>query len=209
MNDDDRIAYLGGDERPVPAEDQADLDELRAMLGDPALWADPPPELEDRVAAAIDVERVATSRRATTRHSLRWRIIGVAAAHVIAVGAAVALTRRDTGGEHFALALGAPPGAAATTGRADFTRTNSGWRVELHAPDLPRLDGGHFYEAWMRNGAGTLVPIGTFNEGNDVVLWSGVSPHEYSTLTVTEEEADGDQASSGRRVLSGTLAFGD
>ena len=82
-------------------------------------------------------------------------------------------------------------------------------RVKLDAPDLPRLDGGRFYEAWMRNDTGMLVPIGTFNEGDDVVLWSGVSPHEYSTLTVTQEEADGDQTSSGRRVLSGTLTFGN
>ena len=50
-----------------------------------------------------------------------------------------------------------------------------------------------------------LVPIGTFNEPDDVVLWAGVSPRRFSTLTVTEEQADGDQASSGRRVLVGTI----
>ena len=208
MNDDERIAYLAGDDRRIPAEDVPGLDELRAMLGDPTLWADPPADLEDLVAAAIATERVGVSKPAG-RHSLTWRIIGVAAALVIAVGAAVALTRKDAGGEHFALALEAPTGTGVATGQADFLRTTSGWRVKLDAPGLPRLDSGRFYEAWMRNEAGTLVPIGTFNEGNDVVLWAGVSPHEYSTLTVTEEEADGNQASSGRRVLGGTLTFGD
>ena len=49
------------------------------------------------------------------------------------------------------------------------------------------------------------MPIGTFNEGEDVVLWAGVSPLEFTTLTVTRERADGDQESSGDRVLIGTL----
>ena len=37
------------------------------------------------------------------------------------------------------------------------------------------------------------------------MLWAGCHPVEFSTFTVTEEEADGDQASSGRRVLVGTI----
>ena len=45
------------------------------------------------------------------------------------------------------------------------------------------------------------MPIGTFNEGTDVTLWAGVSPHDFRTLTVTQEQADGNQASSGQRVL--------
>jgi hypothetical protein len=50
-----------------------------------------------------------------------------------------------------------------------------------------------------------LVPIGTFNEGEDVTLWAGVSPEEFSTITVTRERADNDQESSGERVLVGTV----
>ena len=48
-----------------------------------------------------------------------------------------------------------------------------------------------------------LVPIGTFNEGRKVTLWAGVSPKDFPTLTVTRERADGDQASSGEKVLVG------
>ena len=208
MNDDDRIAYLTGDDRLVEPEDRVELDELRAMLADPSLWAEPSAELEDRVVAAIGAERTAPSRPlAARRRPLMWRVAGVAAALVIAVGIAVAVTRRHTGDEHFTLALAAPTGAGAADGRADFLRTDSGWRIKLDASGLPRLDGGRFYEAWLRNADGTLVPIGTFNEAKAVVLWAGVSPHDYPTLTVTQEEADGDQASSGKRVLAGTLAF--
>jgi hypothetical protein len=38
-----------------------------------------------------------------------------------------------------------------------------------------------------------------------VTLWAGVSPVDFSSLTVTRERADGDQASSGDRVLVGTI----
>ena len=50
-----------------------------------------------------------------------------------------------------------------------------------------------------------LVPIGTFNEGRKVTLWAGVSPKDFTTLTVTREQADGDQTSSGEKVLVGTV----
>ena len=69
---------------------------------------------------------------------------------------------------------------------------------------LPRLDRGRFYQAWLRNGAGVLVPIGSFNEGENVTLWAGVSPETFRTLTVTREQANGEQASSGQKVLVGT-----
>ena len=52
-------------------------------------------------------------------------------------------------------------------------RPCSGWRIELDATGLPRLDNGRFYQAWLRNAAGVLVPIGTFNEGQNVTLWAG------------------------------------
>ena len=53
--------------------------------------------------------------------------------------------------------------------------------------------------------AGALVPIGSFNEGQKVTLWAGVSPRDFPTLTITQEQADGDQASSGQRVLVGQI----
>ena len=74
----------------------------------------------------------------------------------------------------------------------------------MNATGLPRLDNGQFYQGWLRNADGVLVPIGTFNEGTDVVLWAGVSPETFSTFTITRESADGDQNSSGQRVLVGT-----
>jgi hypothetical protein len=89
-----------------------------------------------------------------------------------------------------------------------MTKTDSGWRIELDATGLPRLDGGRFYEAWLRDASGQLVPIGTFNEGRNVMLWAGVSPKNFPTLTVTREQDDGDQSSSGEKVLVGTVSTG-
>ncbi|MGZ4701139.1 MAG: anti-sigma factor [Ilumatobacteraceae bacterium] len=205
-------------------DDQVEFDELRDLLDNPALWADPPADLESRVVAAIAAERDArpssldsTSRPVPAalrvpprRRSRRLLVaaVGLAAAIAIAVGVAVSIAGRSGGGEHFAFALSSPTGVGTVEGHVKFTRTTSGWRIQLDAAGLPRLDNGRFYEAWMRNDAGTLVPIGTFNESRNVVLWSGVSPRDYPTLTVTEEKADGNQATSGQRVLTGMLTIG-
>ena len=42
-----------------------------------------------------------------------------------------------------------------------------------------------------------------------MVLWAGVSPVVFPTLTVTREAADNVQDSSGDRVLVGTLTPAD
>jgi hypothetical protein len=86
-----------------------------------------------------------------------------------------------------------------------MTQTTAGWKVVLHATGLVRLDNGRFYQAWLTNGAGVLVPIGTFNQGPAVTLWSGVYPQDFPMLTVTEQTANGNPASSGKRVLVGTV----
>lgn len=97
---------------------------------------------------------------------------------------------------------------AGRRGEATLTKTGSGWRIELDATGLPRLARGRFYEAWLRNTAGVFVPIGTFNEGRNVRLWAGVSSKVFATLTVARGQADGDQASSGEKVLVGTVSTG-
>jgi hypothetical protein len=185
------------------------------------------PELGERLAeqrralslvrdAADEVEapaglraRIAADRR--SRRSPRTLVLAGSAATVVALAVAVVLTTTLSGpsyAERFNAALAGTTLAAGAQGEATLTKTTSGWRIELHATGLPRLDGGRFYEAWLRNAAGTLVPIGTFNEGENVTLWAGVSPKTFTTLTVTREQADGDQASSGQKVLVGTVDTG-
>jgi hypothetical protein len=165
-------------------------------------------------SAAAEVEAPAAlrarvdSRRQTRRLPTPGRLVVIGAATVavaLAVGIGVGVFRSGTSGESFHSALAATELAPDAKGEATLTKTSSGWRIELDATGLPRLEGGRFYEAWMRNAAGVLVPVGTFNEGRKVTLWAGVSPKNFTTLTVTREEADGDQASSGEKVLVGAV----
>jgi hypothetical protein len=115
----------------------------------------------------------------------------------------------DISPERFRATLGPTTLLPDADGEAMLTKTSSGWRIELDATGLPRLENGRFYQAWLRDTAGVVVPIGTFNEGREVTLWAGVSPEDFTTLTVTRELADGDQASSGETVLVGTVDTGD
>jgi Anti-sigma-K factor rskA len=212
--DDDRIAYLAGEGGSLSdPERRADLDELRALLADPSVWAEPGPELEDRLVASIGEEATRTSGLGTqiqqvpSRRRRRRLLIaagGVAAAVVAAVALTIGLRSNGPTPLHFQAALAGTSLAPGASGDASLTKTNAGWRVVLRATGLPRLDNGQFYQAWLKNQAGTLVPIGTFNQGPTVMLWSGVSPQSFPTITVTEQMA-GNPASSGRRVLVGTV----
>ena len=149
--------------------------------------------------------RVEAQRRDRRARAPRLALVGTAAVAVLAVGVSLAVVRSGASGEQFHAALTATALAPGAEGEATLTKTSSGWRIELDAQGLPRLADGRFYEAWLRNSAGALVPVGTFNEGRNVTLWAGVSPKDFTTLTVTREQADGDQASSGRKVLVGMV----
>jgi hypothetical protein len=112
----------------------------------------------------------------------------------------------DSDSEQFALA--ATKLAPGAKGTAKVTPEESGLRIELNATGLPRRDNGDFYQAWLRNDDGQSIPIGTFHDGNGVVLWAGVSLKDYPELTITQEKADNDQASSGDKVLGGSASSG-
>ncbi len=160
-------------------------------------------EVEAPAALRARVEAQQRGRR--VRAPRRLVLIGATAtAAVVAVAIGLGVFRADTDGEQFHAALAPTDLVPAASGEATLTKTSSGWRIELDATGLPRLEGGRFYEAWLRNPEGVLVPIGTFNESQQVTLWAGVSPKEFPTLTVTRELADGDQGSSGEKVLVGT-----
>ena len=132
-------------------------------------------------------------------------VVGVAAAALIALAVSFSLRGNGSSAQQFSMALKGTELAPGAQGGATLTKTDSGWRIEVDATGLPRLDGGRFYQAWLRNADGVLVPIGSFNEGEKVTLWAGVSPTDFPTLTITQEAADGDQASSGQKVLVGDV----
>jgi len=222
MNDDERIAYLAGQsDTPADPDERAQLDKLRGVLSDPAVWAEPPPDLQERIVGAIadadempseTVQEVERRGSPADRDSVVWlrtrriryAILGAAAAALLAIGLAVGLSNEGSQPVEYAASLRGTDLAPDASGEATLTQTEGGWRIHLQAEGLPRRDNGAYYEAWLKNDAGILVPIGTFNQPDDVTLWAGVPPSSYPTLTVTRQLADGNQDSSGQVVLEGT-----
>ena len=186
------------DEPELTPEELAEIERVSGVLADPSVWLEPPVDLQERVVAAIAEERDRGGRR-----WVRYAVGGVAAAALLAIGVTVGIQASQDHPVEFAAAMSGTDLAPQATGEVTLTKTLSGWRITLHATGLPRRADGEFYEAWLKNDAGVLVPIGTFNDGHEVTLWSGVGPADFGTLTITREVADGNQASSGEVVLLG------
>jgi hypothetical protein len=194
-------------DRPTNEERGALLAEelLADLLADESTWAEPRAGLEDSVVEAVldGTRRWAAPRR---RRFLLSAVAAAAAAAIVVGG--VVEAGRETSAD-FEAQLDATvlaPGAHAT---ADITRTNAGFRIVLDARGLPTLDAGNYYQAWLKDERGTLVPIGTFSSSDGrVTLWSGVSPKNFPALSVTIESTDNHQTSSGHRVLTGRVHAG-
>ena len=195
-------------------QEAAELALLAGVLADSSTWAEPSAGLEDAVVRAVaDAERTTTTsptpiaRSEARRRRRRVLASALTAAAAIAaiVVATVLVTRSGTSPNYEAQlrATGSAPGAHAS---ADITRNDAGFRITIDANGLPALQAGEYYQAWVKNAAGTLVPIGTFSSSDGrITLWSGVSPKDFPTLTVTIEATDNEQTSSGRRVLVGEV----
>ena len=218
--DDDRISYLSGE--PVDAltpQDRAELDELRTLLESPATWAEPDAGLEDLVVSAIaaEAQRAPAADPAPPKPKkvpiwTRWRsrrpalAFGGLATAAAAIAVALVIAIGSGGGTQplqFAMVVSGTSLAPDAHGNATLTKTESGWRIELSATGLPHLANGRYYQAWLKNPAGILVPVGTFNDAEHVTLWSGAPVTQFRAFSVTEQLANGNPVSSGRRVLVG------
>jgi anti-sigma factor RsiW len=187
---------------PELADQLAEQQRAIALVRNAAAAVEAPASLRARVEA-----RQASGQRQPSARRLRLVVPATATALAAAV-VVIAVIGSGNTAQQFHAALGATALVPAAQGNATLTKTTSGWRIAVDASGLPRLDSGRFYEAWLKNRAGVLVPIGTFNEGEDVTLWAGVSPKDFTTLTITRERADGDQTSSGQKVLVGPVETG-
>jgi hypothetical protein len=199
----ERQAELGAriEASPVLAERLSEQERAVALLRGAGEEVEAPSGLRARVEAQRSARNV--------RRPRRLAVGGLAAAAAaVALVAAVVIVGSGSQGTRFKAALGPTALVPGAHGEATLTKTSSGWRIHLDASGLPRLSGERFYEAWLRSSDGVLVPIGTFNEGPNVTLWAGVSPASYRVLTVTRERADGNQASSGQKVLAGPVRTG-
>jgi hypothetical protein len=186
---------------------------LASLLADPSTWAEPNADLEDAVVRAVMSAapiRATPTLAKSREHASRFRptrlvASAAAAAVVLAVGFS-ALTGLGGGSTDFSGQLRATALAPGAHASAKITHNNAGFRISLDAHGLPALEKGQYYEAWLKNNAGELVAIGTFSSSDGrVTLWSGVSPRDFPTLSVTIERVDADDNSSGVKVLVGPL----
>ena len=201
---------IGGDgAEPLGADEAAEVSLLADLLADPSTWAEPRPELEDAVLEAVlaadeEPENVAPIGRRAGRSG--WWPAAVAAAAAIVIVLGVVVVTRGGSSPDFESQLAATELAPQAGGSVDITQNAGGFQVTLDARGLPPLGAGEYYQAWLKDADGTLVAIGSFSSSDDIVtLWSGVSPADFPTMTVTIEAADGEQASSGRVVLAGPV----
>jgi hypothetical protein len=204
---DERAEYLesGSGEPPV---DHERLREMRGLLSDEATWAEPPPEVGDRVIAAIRDESAEHQRDRGRSHRLRWVSAGlVATAAVVAL--VIGLVGLFDSGDETVVALEGTDLQTGATGQAVIGAADSGWWIRLDVEGLPAAPDGSYYEGWVWSDDGDGVSIGTFHlrDGDaPVTLWSGVDPADYPAIWVTLEDEDGDAAASDRIVLVGTSA---
>ncbi|HUA70173.1 MAG TPA: anti-sigma factor [Solirubrobacteraceae bacterium] len=222
-SDDDRIAYLSGEAvGSLSPQERAELDEVRGLLATPATWEEPDAALEDRIVSAIADEArrtrpaetqpvAAATPPAERRRGFRWPfrrpalVLGglATAAAAIVVAIVLAVSSSSPAPLQFAMVVSGTSLAPGAHGSATLTKMDSGWEIQLSATGLPHLANGRYYQAWLKNAAGILVPVGTFNDAEHVILWSGAPVTQFRSFSVTEQLANGNPVSSGRRVLVG------
>jgi hypothetical protein len=211
----EREAMIAGeDAASLRADQAAEVPFLADLLADPSTWAEPRPELEDAVVEAVmgapgePADVVPMLRRAGGSTKRRTAAaVAVAAGIVILLG--VVVVARGGPASDYESELAATELAPQAGGSVDITRNAGGFEVTLDARGLPPLPADQYYQAWLKDARGTLVAIGTFSSSDETVtLWSGVSPADFPTMTVTIEAADGEQASSGKVVLAGEVRSG-
>ena len=223
-SDDDRIAYLSGEAvDSLTPQERAELDELRTLLETPATWEEPDAALEDRIVSAIadaahrprpveSAPPVPSQPEPARRWGFHWPfrrpavVLGgfATAAAAIVVAIVLAVGSSSPAPLRFAMVVSGTTLAPGAHGSGTLTKMSSGWEIQLSATGLPHLSGSHYYQAWLKNAAGILVPVGTFNDAQHVILWSGAPVTQFRSFSVTVQPADGNPVSSGRRVLVGT-----
>src|SRR6478752_10596266 len=124
------------DSELTPAE-RAEIERLNDVLADPAVWAEPPPYLQEAVVAAIAEEAGAGRRR-----RFRVAVAGIAAAVMLAVGIGVGLYLDREQPVEFAASLSGTELSPDASGDVTLTKTPSGWDIRLHATGLPRREDG-------------------------------------------------------------------
>jgi hypothetical protein len=210
---------MTGDRTPDPDLPPIDLGaDVRALLADASTWVEPAPDLGDRVVAAVASETTSPIPAPGAAGRARWRflrpaLIGAATAVVLLFAAVVVFSALGGSDVDQPVAVELVPTGlvAGAAGDIEVSSTSSGLRIDLDAVGLPRRDDGAYYEGWVIADAGQWIPVGTFHEGEGVVLWAGLGLDHVREFTITLEVAspgtETDHGSSGEVVLKADVVL--
>lgn len=207
MNDqltrEERAAMIaGGRSRTLDSDEVADLGLLTDLLAHPSTWAETSAGLEDAVLQTI-LDAPPPHRFA--RRARRVASVGAAAVAIVAIAISLTVTHH-AGPQSFDAEMRSPALTHGVAGSVAISENRAGYRVMLHAKGLPTLTAPRYYQAWLKDGTGTRVPIGTFSScDGPITLWSGVPPETFSTITVTRESTETEPDATSEVVLVGAI----
>lgn len=190
------------------------------LLAAPEMWDEPPHGLDDRILAQIESEAaplaplVSPEPEPTGGRHWPSMMLGAAAAVLVVFVALIGFSVLDGSEGNEVLAVDLTPTGVVpdVSGSVEMEETGSGVRIDLRAVGLPRRIDGAYYEAWLRTSTGELIPVGTFHDGVDVVLWGGVAMAEVEAFSITQERVESrdesGRESSGAVVLKADIPVG-
>lgn len=186
------------------SDDKQDLGPVEEILDDPALWAEPPGELEPALLSAISGAE-GSQPVSPRRDRRRWLPIYAAAATLVAA-IALFFVFAPEGDSPEPSAIFALSGVGGD-GEAAVGAAEAGWWIRVSLPDLDPAPEDGFYEGWVSDGE-EIVSVGTFHmrDGDSAVLWSGVPMKQYPELVITLQHLGSGTEPSSEVVASGHLS---
>lgn len=148
---------------------------------------------------------------------LRSGGVALACAALLAVGVGAGLLigdRSGDGGGRPAATVAAPavvlaPLGSAPAGASAAARMDGPNRMVLTVRDLPPPPAGHYYEAWLLDGPGEMVPVAAFSVGADgravVALPLPATAADYRYLDVSLQRVADGPGHSSDSVLRGRI----
>ncbi len=176
-----------------------------------------PPPRETLTAAAAQHPGRRAARRAwlPALAPRAWAATALAAVALLAAGVGIGtLIDGDGGGAASSAPRGpaivlAPLGGAPRTASANARMVGPN-RMLLRVDDLPPAPAGSYYEAWLLDGPGRVVPVASFSVGDDgravVELPLPAAADSYRYLDVSLQRIDGGAEHSGDSLLRGDVS---